>query len=56
MGNTALDVVSSKLPGLIDSVERYEPLDNSDHNQVYYNINLMTDWHLDIPEEEFYEG
>ena len=39
----ALDIVLSSQKELVDNVDIKEPLGNSDHNQMHFNINLKSD-------------
>ena len=49
-GNRILVIMPSTPPEFVDSVEICEPLAESDHNQVQFNIKVMTNWDVDIPE------
>ena len=48
--NRVLDVVLLAPSGLVDNVEIYQPLVNSDHNQVHFNTWVITYGNVNIPE------
>ena len=37
-----LDIVLSSQKELVDNVKRNEPLGNSDHNQIHFDINVKS--------------
>ena len=39
-GENVLDIVSSSQKELVDNVKIHEPLGNSDHNQIHFDINV----------------
>ena len=39
-GENVLDIVSSSQQELVDNVKIHEPLGNSDHNQIHFDINV----------------
>ena len=39
-GENVLDIVLSSQKELVDNVKLYEPLGNSDHNQIHVDINV----------------
>ena len=39
-GENVLDIVLSSKQELVDNVKIHEPLGNSDHNQIHFNINV----------------
>ena len=49
-GSRPLDIVVSTPLELVDNVEIHEPLANSDHNQIDFNIGEMTNGDVDRPE------
>ena len=42
-GENVLDVVVSSQKELVDNVKIYEPLCNSDHNQIHFDINVKSE-------------
>ena len=38
-----LDIVLSSQKELVDNVKIIEPLDNSDHNQIHFDINVKSE-------------
>ena len=42
-GEIVLDLVLSPQNELVDNVKIYEPLGNSDHNQIYFYINVKSE-------------
>ena len=42
-GENVLDVVLSSQKELVDNVKIYEPLGNSDHNQIHFDINVKSE-------------
>ena len=41
-GDNVLDIVLSSQKELVDNVKIREPLGNSDHNQIYFDINVKS--------------
>ena len=41
-GDNVLDVVLSSQKEVVDNVKIHEPLGNSDHNQIYFDINVKS--------------
>ena len=39
-GANVLDIVLSSQKELVDNVKIHEPLSNSDHNQIHFDINV----------------
>ena len=48
-GNRIFDTVLSTQSELVDKAEIHKSLVNSDHNQVHFNITVMTNWDVDRP-------
>ena len=42
-GENVLDIVLSSQKELVDNVEIHEPLCNSDHNQIHFDINVKSE-------------
>ena len=44
-GDNVLDIVLSRISGqeLVDNVKIHEPLGNSDHNQIHFDINVKSE-------------
>ena len=42
-GENVLDIVLSLQKELVDNVKIHEPLGNSDHNQIYFDINVKSE-------------
>ena len=42
-GDNVLDVVLSSQKELVDYVKIHEPLGNSDHNQIHFDINVKSE-------------
>ena len=42
-GENVLDLVLSSQNELVDNVKTHEPLGNSDHNQIHFDINVKTE-------------
>ena len=42
-GENALDIVLSSQKELVDNVKIFEPLGNSDHNQIHFDINVKSE-------------
>ena len=42
-GENVLDIVSSSQKELVDNVKIHEPLGNSDHNQIQFDINVKSE-------------
>ena len=42
-GENVLDIVLSSQKELVDNVKRHEPLGNSDHNQIHFDINVKSE-------------
>ena len=42
-GENVLDIVLSSQKELVDNVKIYEPLGNSDHNQIHFDINVKSE-------------
>ena len=42
-GDNVLDTVLSLQKELLDNVKIHEPLGNSDHNQIHFNINVKSE-------------
>ena len=42
-GENVLDIVLSSQKDLVDNVKIFEPLGNSDHNQIYFDINVKSE-------------
>ena len=42
-GENVLDVVLSSQKELVDNVKIHEPLGNSDHNQIHFDINVKSE-------------
>ena len=42
-GENVLDIVLSSQKELVDNVKMHEPLGNSDHNQIYFDINVISE-------------
>ena len=42
-GDNVLDIVLSSQKELVDNVKIHEPLDNSDHNQIHFDINVKSE-------------
>ena len=43
MGENVLDIVLSSQKELVDNIKIHEPLDNSDHNQIHFDINVKSE-------------
>ena len=43
MGEHVLDIVLSSQKELVDNVKIHEPLGNSDHNQIHFDINIKSE-------------
>ena len=41
-GDNILDIVLSSQKELVDNVKIHEPLGNSDHNQIHFDINVKS--------------
>ena len=39
-GENVLDIVFSSQNGIVDNVSIYEPLGNSDHNEIHFDIKV----------------
>ena len=42
-GENVLDIVLSSQKELVDNVKIHEPLGNSDHNQIHFDINVKSE-------------
>ena len=42
-GENVLDIVLSSQKELVDNVKIFEPLGNSDHNQIHFDINVKSE-------------
>ena len=42
-GDNVLDIVLSSQKELMDNVKIHEPLGNSDHNQIHFDINVKSE-------------
>ena len=42
-GKNVLDIVLSSQKELVDNVKIHEPLGNSDHNQIHFDINIKSE-------------
>ena len=42
-GENVLDIVVSSQKELVENVQLYEPLGNSDHNQIHFDINVKSE-------------
>ena len=42
-GENVLDLVLSSQNELVDNVKIHEPLGNSDHNQIYFDIKVKSE-------------
>ena len=42
-GENVLDIVLSSKKELVDNVNIFEPLGNSDHNQIHFDINVKSE-------------
>ena len=42
-GENVLDIVLSSQKELVDNVKIHEPLANSDHNQIHFDINVKSE-------------
>ena len=42
-GQNVLDIVLSSQKELVDNVKIHEPLGNSDHNQIHFDINVKSE-------------
>ena len=42
-GDNVLDIVLSSQTELVDNVKIHEPLGNSDHNQIHFDINVKSE-------------
>ena len=42
-GENVLDIVLSSQNKLVDNVKIHEPLSNSDHNQIHFDIKVKSD-------------
>ena len=42
-GNSVLDICLSSQKELVDSVKIHEPLGNSDHTQIHFDINVKSE-------------
>ena len=42
-GENILDMLLSSQNELVDSVKIHEPLDNSDHNQIHFDIKVKSE-------------
>ena len=42
-GDNVLDIVLSSQKELVDKVKIHEPLGNSDHNQIHFDINVKSE-------------
>ena len=42
-GENVLDIVLSAQKELVDNVKIHEPLGNSDHNQIHFDINVKSE-------------
>ena len=42
-GENVLDIVLSSQKELVDNVNIFEPLGNSDHNQIHFDINVKSE-------------
>ena len=42
-GENVLDIVLSSQYELVDNVKIHEPLGNSDHNQIHFDINVKSE-------------
>ena len=43
MGENVLDIVLSSQKELVENVKIHEPLGNSDHNQIHFDINVKSE-------------
>ena len=41
-GENVLDIVLSSQKELVDNVKIHEPLGNSDHNQIHFDMNVKS--------------
>ena len=42
-GENVLDIVLSSQKELVDNVKIFEPLSNSDHNQIHFDVNVKSE-------------
>ena len=42
-GEYVLEIVLSSQKGLVDNVKIHDPLGNSDHNQIHFDINVKSE-------------
>ena len=42
-GDNVLDIVLSLQKELVNNVKIHDPLDNSDHNQIHFDINVKSE-------------
>ena len=43
VGDNVLDIVLSSQKELVDNVKIHDPLGNSDHNQIHFDINVKSE-------------
>ena len=55
-GDNVLDIVLSSLKELVDNVKIHEPLGNSDHNQIHFDINVKSESKNKKHRRNFHKG
>ena len=55
-GHNALGIVLSSQKELVDNIKIHEPLGNSDHNQIHFDINQSQSKNKKTYRRNFYKG